>query len=240
MRTPFSLSIVIPVYNESRRLEKTFTELNEFLSADLFSSVEVIFVNDGSDDGTKKQLEEKSQKMKWRVISYGSNRGKGYALRQGMKVSKGDYCLIADADMSTPLGEFFKFIPYMEKGLPAIIGTRKARGARVVVHQSWHREGMGRVYTFLANIVTGANVSDFTCGFKCFSKDIAHKLAAMGQIDRWSYDAEFLFLLRKVLRLPIVEVPVVWYNDPHTSVRLLLDTLTSFKDLLLIRFKKRK
>lgn len=237
---PRSLSIVIPAYNESKRLQKTFTALLEFLKQPPFSSVEVIFVNDGSTDDTEMILEERCKRMKWRLISYGSNRGKGYAVREGFKAATGDYILLMDADMSTPLSEIEKFIPAMEAGSPVIIGTRKAVGAEVAVHQPLLRETMGKVFTMIAGVIMDLKVSDFTCGFKCFSRVAPRAIARAARIDRWSYDAEFLYLARKVFGFEIKEIPVLWYNDPRTSVRLFSATLSSLRDLFLIRWRWRR
>lgn len=192
-----SLSIVIPVFNEERRLPKTFTALNAFLPNAPFQSVEVVFVDDGSRDETLRAIESfRKRHPSVRLVSYPINRGKGFAVKTGMLAATKDFRLMVDADMSTPLSEIQKLVPYIAQECPMIVGTRKAANAHVVQEQPWWRKKLGEGYTLLAQAITGVNVSDFTCGFKCFSKEAAFKIFSASRIDRWSYDAEILFLAR--------------------------------------------
>ena len=232
-----NISIIIPVFNEERRLPRTFLALSMLSKDPLFSGADIIFVDDGSRDGTRKLIENFKSGKNVKLVSYEKNRGKGFAVKQGMMAADNDYALFLDADMSTPLGELKKFAPFMEQGAHVIIGTRKAAGARVLKHQPFLRQKMGEVYTALANLATGARVSDFTCGFKCFSMEAIHKIFPYARIDRWSYDAEILYLAR-LRNLKIHEVPVSWSNDEDSRVRLGKDALQSFTDLLKIRLNK--
>lgn len=231
------LSIVIPVFNEERRLPKTFDALRNFTKKKFAPVAEVIFVDDGSNDGTLKMIKEFKFEFPVKLISYPQNCGKGHAVRRGMLDASGDYALMLDADMSTPLAEIEKFTLLMELGAQVIIGTRKIAGAKVLKHQPFLRQKMGEAYTALANIITGAGVSDFTCGFKCFSRDAVNKIFPVAKIDRWSYDSEILYLAR-LYGFAIQEVPVSWSNDENTKVRLGRDAWQSFWDLLKIRFGK--
>ncbi len=124
----------------------------------------------------------------------------------------------------------------MDRGEPVIIGTRKSKGADVQVRQPWWRETMGKIYTFLARLVLGVPVSDFTCGFKMFRRSARESIWRQGFMDRWSYDAEILYLAQR-FGFPIREVPVVWRNDKRSAVRIFRDAVQSFTDLFLIRFK---
>jgi len=170
MNKAISLSLIIPVWNEERRLPKLFGELDKLLAGRRqgFLLEEILFINDGSDDKTLSLIESFSAGRPVRLISYEGNKGKGFAVRVGMKESEGDYCLIADADVSTPFEEVDKFLPSLDMGLPVIIGSRKAQGAFVKIHQPFYREKMGQFFTLLARIFTGVLASDFTCGFKFF------------------------------------------------------------------------
>lgn len=232
--TSLSLSIVIPVFNEEKRLAVTFDALDCFVRKNIFKKLEVIFVNDGSRDKTYELIENFRPGCRVRCISYSINHGKGYAIREGMKQTTNDYCLMMDADISTPLTEIEKFIPLMKAGKPIIIGIRKGEGAKVEKHQPWYRRKMGRVYTLLASAFTGVWVSDFTCGFKCFSQEATQIIFPQTVINHWSYDAEIL-ALAKVHGIEIYEVGVRWINDERTRVRIAKDTLQSFRDLLKIR-----
>lgn len=229
-----SLTIIIPVFNEAQRLAKTFSALAEFLAKPIFKKASVIFVDDGSQDKTAAVLRDAKLNCPVEIISYPQNQGKGFAVRQGMLKADGDYALLVDADMSTSLSEIKKFMPPMDQGQPVIIGTRKSAGANLIRLQPWRRRFLGGVYTRLANMVTGAHVSDFTCGFKCFSKEARAKIFTAAKINRWSYDAELLFLAKK-FGFAIREVPVSWANDIDTRVRLGKDIIQSFIDLVRIR-----
>lgn len=230
------LSIIIPLYNEEKRLQKTFDAINRFYSAKIAPSFEIIFVDDGSVDGTQVCIRQFSARFpQARLVSHKKNMGKGAAVRTGMLAARGDHRLMVDADMATDLLESGKFLPILRTGAGVAIGSRRISGAEVRIHQPRIREFMGSVYTKLANIMTGAHVSDFTCGFKCFDATSAHEIFSRSCIARWSYDAEILFLARK-LGFEIVEIPVVWNNDGATRVRLWKDIPRSFFDLFLIRF----
>ena len=231
------ISVVIPVFNEEKRLPKTFSALVELSKDPFCSGAEIIFVDDGSRDGTRKLIENFRSGKNVKLVSYEKNRGKGFAVRQGMMAADNDYALFLDADMSTPLGELKKFAPFMERGAHVIIGTRKTAGAKILKHQPYLRQKMGEVYTALANLATGARVSDFTCGFKCFSREAVRGIFPHMKIDRWSYDAEILYLAT-LRNLKIHEVPVSWSNDADSRVRLGKDALQSFTDLLKIRLNK--
>lgn len=217
------LSVVIPVFNESKRLPHALA------MAKKYSNWEFIFVNDGSTDSTPDLI----KKSGYQLISYGENQGKGYALKQGVLATTQPYTLITDVDFSTPLTEFPKLFKTIKEADIAI-GSRKMIGAKIIEHQSWWREFLGRQFTNLSRLWLKVNVSDFTCGFKLFKTPVAKKLFALSKIKRWGYDAEILFLAKK-LNYKIAEVPVVWQNDKHTKVSLLPDVIRSLLDLVLIR-----
>jgi len=205
----FSLSIVVPVFNEEKRLNKTFSELEEFVKIKRFSSegmpfsgvknLEIIFVDDGSTDRTKQIIENLKSELRISLISYRENKGKGYAVRRGMLCAKNDYALTFDADMSTSLEELQKMIPFVEKKYPVIIGTRKVKGAKMIPPQPFFRKKLGEAYTIFANLIMGVWVSDFTCGFKLFSREARDIIFPSAKIDRWSYDAEILYLAKKIV-----------------------------------------
>jgi len=140
-----------------------------------------------------------------------------------------------DADMSTEIKEFRKFLPFIKKGIDVIIGTRKNGESTVKKHQPLYRELLGRGFTLLSNIILDTWVTDFTCGFKAFSKIAKERIFANTIIDRWSYDAEILYLAKKI-NLPVQEVAVIWKNDPATKVNLSKDLLQTLTDLIKIKF----
>lgn len=215
------LSVVIPAYNEAKRLPRALT------IAKKHPDWEFIFVNDGSTDATAELIKQ----TKFKLIGYSKNQGKGYAVKLGVKAATGAYILITDVDFSTPLTE----LPKLTKQIADIvIGSRKTPGAQITKHQPILREWLGKQFTNLTNLWLGTNVSDVTCGFKLFQAPVAKKLFGLSKIKRWGYDAEILYLAKK-LKFSIAEVPVVWHNDERTKVALLPDILRSLWDLILIR-----
>lgn len=235
-----SISLVIPVYNEQERLEKTIAGVLSWKNYREIELEEIIFVNDGSRDKTLKLLNEskaiieKDLKVEIKIISYSTNRGKGYAVGLGMRAAKGDYALLLDADMSTPVGEIKKIIPYIKEGRPVIIGTRKNGESTVRLAQPLHRQIMGRVFTLASHVILNTWVTDFTCGFKLFSREARAGIFDRSRIERWGYDAEILYIARK-LGYDISEKALLWYNDERSRVSIVRDTVRTMSELMQIR-----
>ena len=228
------LTVVVPVYNETRRLGARLPELLSFLHAQDYA-YEVVVVDDGSNDGTPELARQMLEgEKRARVIAEPRNRGKGHAVKVGMVAAEGRFVLFTDADLSTPPAELDKFWPSLEEGYDVVIGSRKMAGANIVKHQPLWRESLGKVFTWLTNHIATKNISDVTCGFKCFTRDAAHTLFGLSVIDDWSFDAEVLFLAQR-LRYRIKEVPVTWHDDPGSKVRLWKDAVNSLRGLLRIR-----
>lgn len=234
-----NISVLVPVYNEEERLNIVFEALLKTWPKNV-SLKEVIFVDDGSTDKTKKLIVSIAKSLKnklgadIKLVSFASNRGKGYAVKAGMQKARGDYLLLIDVDMSTPFAELKKFTEYVNRGDEVIVGTRKNGHSTVVVAQPIYRQIMGKAFTYIAQLALGVKVSDFTCGFKLFSKSAYQSVAPLMSIDRWGYDAELLYISAG-LGLTISEVPVAWYNDDRTKVSLLKDVVRSLADLWMIR-----
>jgi len=235
-----TISFVIPVYNEEKRLIKTVAALRNAVIPPYLKLEKIIFVNDGSTDTTLELLHkfsgqiEQDTSVEVKVVSYEKNRGKGYAIKTGMAYSDSDYTLLFDADMATPLLELEKFVPLMKDSRPVIIGTRKNGESTVVNHQPRHREMLGRAYTLLSQLMLNTWVTDFTCGFKAFSREARVDVFTRSMIDRWGYDSEILFLSRK-LGYNIVEKAVVWSDDSNTRVKISKAMFTSLTELIKIR-----
>ncbi|MBU3911966.1 MAG: glycosyltransferase family 2 protein [Candidatus Omnitrophica bacterium] len=230
------ITVIIPAYNEEKRLVPTLEAVKSYFSK-RGAAYEVVLVDDGSTDNTVKLIEDKHPWVN--ILSLEQNSGKGKAVREGMLAGKGDYLLFMDADSSTSIEEFEKFLPQIQLKKDIIMGTRKIKGAEIIEHQLFFREFFGKGFTWLSNLITQAHVSDFTCGFKCFSRKAANDIFSKAVIDDWSFDAEILFLAKR-LGYEITEVPVIWKNDRASKVRLLHDIMSSLKGLLLIRLNALK
>lgn len=229
------LSVVIPAYNEAAGIRRTVEEVGRFLTGEAVSH-EILVVDDGSSDQTVPLVRALAVTQPAVRILQSSHLGKGEAVKRGILEATGDTILFMDADHSTRIEEWRKFAPWFAQGFDVVIGSRKMPGADIRVRQPWLRETMGRVFTWLTNALLGTRVSDITCGFKALQAPAAKRLFRLVRIPGWGFDAELLFLVRR-LGYRLKEVPVVWTNDATTKVRLGSDALRSSQELLAIRWR---
>ncbi len=229
-----SLSVVIPAYNEESRLPDTLRALSDYLRGN-FKEYEIIVVDDGSSDGTSAVVGTMGRELhNLTLISYPSNAGKGHATRRGVSASKGDLVLTCDADMSTPIREYEKLLPFVRDDFDIAIGSRGLRDSDIAVRQPWYRERMGRMFNAFVRALVVGGIKDTQCGFKLFKGDIARSLFKGNIIDGFAFDVEILFLAkRKGYR--IKEVPIRWLNSPNSRVKIISDSLKMFGELLRIR-----
>jgi dolichyl-phosphate beta-glucosyltransferase len=186
-----------------------------------------VLADDGSTDGTAGIVEALAAELALpvRVLPSPTNRGKGNAVRRGMVAARGALVLMTDADLSTPIEELERLVAAIETGADVAIGSRKMAGAQIEEHQPFLREAMGRVFTWLTRLFV-VDVSDVTCGFKLFRREAAHAVFAQVTLDDWSFDAEALYLTRR-LGFTMVEVPVRWRDAAGTKVRRGRDAVQS-------------
>jgi glycosyltransferase involved in cell wall biosynthesis len=228
------VSIVIPAYNEERRLPRALERIREYLSARKLAA-EVIVVDDGSTDGTARVVEEWRERTPGlRLVSNGRNRGKGYSVRHGMLEARGRIALFTDADLSAPIEEADKLFAALQ-GCDVAIGSRAVDRSLIEVHQSRVREVAGILYNLLVRLITGLPFVDTQCGFKAFVMPKCRIIFEQQRIERFGFDPEILFLA-KHHGLRAVEIPVRWAHDPHAKVNVYLDSLNMFGDLFRIRW----
>jgi dolichyl-phosphate beta-glucosyltransferase len=229
------LSIVIPAYNEEKRLNSTLEKINSYLKNKNFE-YEIILVDDGSADSTVKiALEsELAKRGKLILIKNEKNTGKGFSIRRGILASSGEYILFSDSDLSTPIEEFDELFLHIQSGYDIAIGSRSIEGADVRVHQPFYRETMGRVFNFLVQLLVLKGFVDTQCGFKLFRASAAKDIAKELKIDRFGFDVEMLYLAKKK-NYKIKEVPVIWLNSPISRVSPVSDSCKMFMDLWRIR-----
>lgn len=216
----YHLSVIIPAYNEEKRLPKTLKDINEYLKRQNYS-YEIIVVSDGSKDRTCEIVEELKSKIdNLKLICEKVNRGKGYGVKIGMIQAKGKYRLFTDADNSTPLNQIEKFWPEFEKGADIVIGSRDLKGAILDPPQPLFRRFVGECFKYFRKIIVGLwEIEDTQCGFKCFKAEAAEKIFPKCKIERFAFDPEILIIAKK-LGYKIKEVPVYWKNDPKSKVKL--------------------
>ena len=236
MNNNIFLSVVIPVYNEEDKIEKTLSTIMDYLK-DKYP-YEIIVVDDGSRDDTPSIVRRMAKNLSCiKIFTNRVNRGKGYALKIGMTAANGKYVFFTDADLSTSFKEIEKFLPYFEQGYDIVIGSRRMKESNIQIHQPFYREFMGKVYYWLAHTLIIKNITDFNCGFKGYRREVAHTLYEKQSLERWGFDVEILFLARKS-EYKIKEIPVNWINVKTTKVDLLKDSLRSFMELIQIRLNQ--
>lgn len=214
------LSVIIPAYNEEKRLPKTLEAIDDYLTKQSYS-YEIIVVNDGSEDATAKVTRGLFSVIRGlRLIDNKENQGKGAVARQGMLEAQGEFRLFTDADNSTSIGQIEKMWPELEKGYDIIIGSRDIKGAVLDPPQPWIRQIiLGEGFKLLRKILVGLwNIQDTQCGFKCFKKEAAEKIFPKCKINRFAFDPEILVIAQK-LGYKIKEIPILWKNDPQSTVK---------------------
>jgi len=231
------LSIVVPAFNETQRivpsLERVFTYMDRS-----HPEFEIVLVDDGSTDGMAALVRQRfGDRPQLRVVTYGANRGKGYAVRYGTLEARGDVVLFSDADFSTPIEELEKLLATLAEGYDMVIGSRALRGAEIRQRQPFYREGAGKFFNLLVRLFVLPGFHDTQCGFKCFRREPLLPVVRQLQIDGFAFDVE-LIALAVAAGLRVAEVPVVWVNSPSSRVRL-RHGLAAFADLQGIRRRAR-
>ena len=232
------LSIIIPAYNEERRLPRGLTKIREYLASRAFApgKVEIIVVDDGSKDRTAAIAEEWSREMPTlRLVPNRENRGKGYSVRHGMMEARGRVALFTDADLSAPIEEADKLLAALDQGNDVAIGSRAVNRALIFGHQSRLRELAGMVFNGFVRLFTGLPFQDTQCGFKAFLREPSQIVFEQQRIEGFGFDPEILFLAKRH-GLRAVEIPVRWAHDPATKVHVVRDSLLMFLDLAYIRW----
>lgn len=230
------LSIVIPAYNEEKRLGASLQEIQSFLP-NHFEQTEVIVVNDDSSDKTgqvARDFVKGNGAHRLILIELAQNSGKGAAVKAGVERAAGDYVLFMDADLSTPLSEISKVLASLQNGKDIAIGSRAIPSSNILERQPFYRESMGKIFNLFVRLLVVNGISDTQCGFKAFLGDVAKDIFNRLETARFGFDVEVL-LWAKVLGYSIEEVGVTWVNSPHSRVSPIRDSLEMPWSLLRIR-----
>ena len=233
MTKPF-LSIIIPAHNEANRLPPSLEKIDAFLAGQAFTS-EVVVVENGSSDGTLAIAESFKTRMPALKVIHEDRRGKGLAVRRGMLEAAGEYRFFCDADLSMPIEQVLRFLPPELDLVDVAIGSREVAGSRRI-DEPGYRHLIGRVFNTMVRWMVLPGLQDTQCGFKCFRGEIAEKVFPLQTLTGMSFDAEVLFIARK-LGYRITEVPIDWTFNADSRVRLVQDSLRMAFDLLEIRLK---
>ncbi len=226
------LSIIIPAHNEAQRLPVSLQQIDEFLSQQAYD-YEVIVVENGSSDNTADVVRSFMAKMPYLRLIESDKRGKGLAVQDGMLAANGTWRFMADADLSMPIEELAKFLPPTLDNFDIAIGSREAPGAKRYNEPAF-THFRGRVFNKVIKWFALPDYEDTQCGFKCFHKDAAADLFAVQTLSGMSFDVELLFVAKQ-RGYKTHEIPINWYFDPDSKVRMIEDSLAMFGDILTIR-----
>lgn len=231
------LSLVIPAYNEEKRIGETLRRTLAYLDAQPYDA-EVIVVDDGSTDHTGDVVKQMpSHRTTLTCVRHLQNQGKGHAVREGIIThATGDYRVFSDADGSTPIEELEKLWPRFENGAEVVIGSRALPESEILIRQAWYRESMGRAFNVLLRMLGLTQFKDTQCGFKGFTRKACELVFPRQTVHRFSFDAEVLYIARR-FGLRIDEVPVRWLNSPESRVHPISDSARMAFDLATIRLK---
>lgn len=239
MRENIQLSVVLPAYNEEKRLSKTLETVTAYLRQRQGKS-EIIVVSDGSTDQTVAIAKSFNQnQLPIRVLHNKKNRGKGATVRRGVAAAQGEWVLFSDADMSTPIEEIVKLEKVMMDGADVVIASRALTGSDISDHQPFYREWMGKTFNLLVQSIVLPGLQDTQCGFKMFKRDIARKVFLALTIPGFGFDVEMLYLAKRA-GAEIQEVPVSWHNVLDSKVSPLRHATQMFLDLFRVRWRHRK
>src|SRR5215212_5458283 len=238
----FSLSIVIPAYNEAERLGETLRTVFAYLNEHA-PQAEVIVVDDGSEDGTADVAERSfalAGSVSARAIRVRPNRGKGNAVRAGLLAARAPVALFSDSVLATPTTETPKLVrPILSGEYDLTFGSRALDRSLIGVHQPWRREQGGRVFNLIVRLSTGLPFWDTQCGFKAFRMSVCRPLIEAATVDRFGFDVELLYLAFRA-GLSLKEIPVRWDHNEGSKVTLFSDSFKMVNEVNLIRQQARR
>jgi dolichyl-phosphate beta-glucosyltransferase len=234
-----ALSVIIPAYNEARRLPPHANGLLAYLRAH-YPDFELIVVDDGSRDDTAAVVRTAlAGEPRARLLAYQPNRGKGYAIRTGMQASHGAAVVFLDADMSTPIEEIPAALERLAQA-DIVIGSRDLPSSDIRANQPLFRQVASELFKWVRYLMVGLwDISDTQCGFKAYRGPVARQLFALAQVDRFMFDVEILYLAKRA-GLRIVEMPVLWSDSPGSKVRFWEGLVNMIQDLWRIRWQHRQ
>ena len=233
------LTIVVPAYNEEVRLGPSLERINDYVSREGLHA-EILVVDDGSTDRTRRIAAAALEGGRGRVLSSRENRGKGHAVRRGVREASGRWVLMTDADLSTPIEDHAILAQAArDHDLDVAIGSRGLPESRVEVPQHALREKMGKLFNLLMRSMTGLPFRDTQCGFKLIDRRRTLPLFERMVVDRFAFDVELLYLCHR-FALHVREVPVTWRDAPGSRVSLLRDPLNMLWDVARIRWRFRR
>lgn len=236
------VSIIIPFFNEEKRLKKTISVIKNFFKKKKSIKVEIIFVNDGSSDNTQvilessfKELFLKNHSIKFYKLAF--NQGKGYAIKHGVEKSQYNWILMCDFDMSTKPDQLIQWIRngFINNINSAYFGSRTHSNSKT--QKKYHRLIFGKVFTILINLLFSINIRDTQCGFKLFHKSYVLNIFKKLKSYRFVFDIDLILLLRND-KILIKELPVTWIHMSKSKLNIFIDGPAMFLNLISIKINR--
>ena len=229
------LTLVLPAYNEARRIEESLGRCAEFFR-DRDLTAEIILADDGSTDATadvfhRAKLTHGHLGLAFKVLRL-PHRGKGAAVRAGMEAATGDPIVFLDADLTIPVEIIDVFMDALDTGADIAIASRYVAGS--VVDRPWWRRVMGDVFRAVVHLLVPTNIRDTQCGGKMYTAEAAKDLFAKQRLNGFAFDAEVLFLARRA-GYTVREIPFALRQHGETRIDFLADTPKMLRDLFVIR-----
>ncbi len=227
------LSVIVPAYNEERRLPATLESVYEYLAAQ-GKDFEIIVVDDGSLDSTVAIVEAyAAERPQVRLLSYTPNRGKGHAVRVGMLAAKGELIVFNDADGSSPISELPKLINAIAGGADVAIGSRAKPDHDRTVKALVYRKYLGNTFNSIVQCLLLPGLYDTQCGFKMFKRAVAHDVFSVAHLNGWAFDVEVLFISR-LRGYRVSEIAINWTNVAGSKINVLIDSPKMLLEVLWI------
>jgi dolichyl-phosphate beta-glucosyltransferase len=229
------VSVIIPAYNEYMRIIPALEKITRYMG-EQSRSFEIIVIDDGSSDGTVESVGNFIKKTGGNISLYlnGKNFGKGYSVKRGMLLARGDYRLFTDADLSTPIEETERFLKEISAGYDVVIASRSIEGSDIAKRQPFYREFMGRTFNRIIKQVLNVPYKDTQCGFKMFTADAAKTIFGLLKTEGFAFDVELILIaLKKGYK--IKELPVKWINSPVSRVKIFSDSLKMIAQVLALK-----
>ena len=237
------LSVIIPAYNEQERIADSLYIIKDYLSTQNYRS-EIIVVDDGSSDLTMEIVKfidiygrEIKEQDEGTLLENIKNVGKGFSVARGMIKARGKVVLFSDADLSTPIEEVEKLLPYIDQGYSVVIGSRGLADS-IVEKKPFHRQIISNTLNIIVKLFAVSGIQDTQCGFKLYTRDAAQRIALLQRVYGFAFDIEHLYIARK-LGLKIKEVPVKWDHKEGSKVDLVKESIRMILDMIKIRYLHR-
>ena len=237
-----TLSVILPLYNEEKRLKNLFIKINKFKYLNK-NKLEFIFVDDGSNDNSylliKNFIKENKKRIDLKLVSYKNNKGKGFALKKGIAKAKHDWIITVDIDLSVKLEQIkiWQKNKLISQKFKVYFGSRLLAESKVKAKKD--RKFIGFIFNIILRKILNSNllhIKDTQCGFKLYKRNIAKKIFKKLTENGYIHDVEILILLQKSNVL-VKEIPVEWRHKSGSKINLIIDSIIMLNNLLTLKKK---